>query len=173
MSYHYAGTELTLFAAAANWKAYVGQVLGRYIAGRVLEVGAGIGGSTGHFDNARVSEWTCLEPDPDLTRLIGERVQAGEIRPTCRVVTGTIENIHRDAQFDTILYLDVLEHIADDRAELAGARTHLADRGKLVVLAPAHQYLFSPFDVAVGHHRRDERTALRAQTPPGSNLRLF
>ena len=45
MSYHYVGTELTLFAAATNWKAYVGRLLGRYIAGRVLEVGAGIGGN--------------------------------------------------------------------------------------------------------------------------------
>jgi len=173
MSYHYVGSELTLFAAATNWKAYVGQVLGRYIAGRVLEVGAGIGGNTGHLDNARVSEWTCLEPDPDLTRLIGERVQAGEIRPTCRVVTGTIEDIHRDAQFDTILYLDVLEHIADDRGELARARAHLADQSKLVVLAPAHQYLFSPFDAAVGHYRRYGRASLRAQTPPGCQLEAF
>ena len=173
MSYHYVGSELTLFAAATNWKAYVGQVLGRYIAGRVLEVGAGIGGNTGHLDNARVSEWTCLEPDPDLTRLIGKRVQAGEIRPTCRVVTGTIENIHRDARFDTILYLDVLEHIADDRAELTRARTHLAGQGKLVVLAPAHQYLFSQFDAAVGHHRRYDRASLRAQTPAGCQLEAF
>jgi SAM-dependent methyltransferase len=170
MSYHYVGSELTLFAAATNWKAYVGQVLGRYIAGRVLEVGAGIGGNTGHLDNPLVKEWTCLEPDPDLARLIRERVQGSKIPRTCRIVTGTIENIPRDAQFDTILYLDVLEHIADDRGELARARTHLADQGNLVVLAPAHQYLFSPFDAAVGHHRRYDRASLRAQTPPGCQL---
>jgi hypothetical protein len=41
MSYHYVGSELTLFAAATNWKAYVGQVLGRYIAGRKPCVSAG------------------------------------------------------------------------------------------------------------------------------------
>jgi SAM-dependent methyltransferase len=173
MSYRYIGSELELFAAAANWKAYIAQVLRQFIGGRVLEVGAGIGGNTAHLDNARVSEWTCLEPDPDLIRLIGERVQAGEIRPACRVVTGTIENIHRDAQFDTILYLDVLEHIADDRGELARARAHLADQGKLVVLAPAHQYLFSPFDAAVGHYRRYDRASLGAQTPPGCQLETF
>jgi len=173
MSYHYVGTELTLFAAATNWKAYVGQVLGRYIAGRVLEVGAGIGGNTGHLVNARVKEWTCLEPDPDQACLIRKRVQAGEIRPTCRVVTGTTENIPRDTQFDTILYLDVLEHIADDRAELARVRPHLAEQGNLVVLAPAHQYLFSPFDAAVGHHRRYDRASLGAQTPSGCRLEAF
>jgi hypothetical protein len=53
------------------------------------------------------------------------------------------------------------------------ARAHLADQGKLVVLAPAHQYLFSPFDAAIGHHRRYDRASLRAQTPPGCQLETF
>lgn len=79
----------------------------------------------------------------------------------------------RDTQFDTILYLDVLEHIADDRAELARVRPHLAEQGNLVVLAPAHQYLFSPFDAAVGHHRRYDRASLGAQTPSGCRLEAF
>jgi SAM-dependent methyltransferase len=173
MSYHYVGSELELFAAATNWKAYIAQVLGRFISGRVLEVGAGIGSNTAHLDNARVSEWTCLEPDPDLARLIGGRGQVGEVRATCRVVTGKIEDIDRAALFDTILYLDVLEHIAEDRAELARARHHLAAQGNLVVLAPAHQYLFSPFDAAIGHHRRYDRASLRARTPPGCRLDDF
>jgi SAM-dependent methyltransferase len=173
MSFRYVGSELELFAAATNWKAYVTRVLGRFIAGRVLEVGAGIGGNTAHLDNARVSEWTCLEPDPDQARLIKKRVQAGGVRPTCRVVTGKIEDIDQAARFDTILYLDVLEHIAEDRAELARARDHLADRGNLVVLAPAHQFLFSPFDAAIGHYRRYDRASLRARTPPGCRLEAF
>ena len=72
----------------------------------------------------------------------------------------TIESITDAAPFDTILYVDVLEHIADDAAELARARRLLTPEGNLVVLAPAHQSLFSPFDAAVGHYRRyDERTA--------------
>jgi SAM-dependent methyltransferase len=170
MSYRYVGSELELFAAATNWKTYLAAILGRFIAGRVLEVGAGIGSNTVHLDNTRVSEWTCLEPDPDLARRIGERVRAGEVRLTCRAVIGTIEDIDPAARFDTILYLDVLEHIADDRAELARARAHLAAQGNLVVLAPAHQFLFSPFDAAIGHHRRYNRAGLCARTPPGCRL---
>ena len=43
MSYRYVGSELELFSAATNWKTYMASVLSRFIGGRVLEVGAGIG----------------------------------------------------------------------------------------------------------------------------------
>jgi hypothetical protein len=36
-----------------------------------------------------------------------------------------------------------------------------------VVLAPAHGWLFSEFDTAIGHHRRYNGSELRARTPPG------
>jgi SAM-dependent methyltransferase len=170
MSYRYVGSELELFAAAANWKAYMAAILGRFIAGRVLEVGAGLGGNIAHLHNPRVDAWTSLEPDPDLARRIGERGRDGGLPPSCRVVAGTIATVAAAARFDTILYLDVLEHIADDRAELVRARRHLAARGNLVVLAPAHQLLFSPFDLAIGHHRRYDRASLGALTPPGCRL---
>jgi hypothetical protein len=63
--------------------------------------------------------------------------------------------------------VDVLEHIQDDRAELMRAALHLAPGGHLVVLAPAHQWLFTPFDAAVGHYRRYDRTSLGALHPQG------
>ena len=170
VSYRYAGSELELFAAATNWKAYMAQILGRFIAGRVLEVGAGIAGNTAHLQNARVREWICLEPDPDFAGHIAGRVAAGGLPPCVRVVPGTIGSVGGAGRFDTILYLDVLEHITGDRAELARAGRLLAERGNLVVLAPAHQFLFSPFDAAIGHHRRYDRASLCALTPPGCRL---
>src|SRR5262249_41153390 len=38
--------------------------------------------------------------------------------------------------------------------------------GALVVLAPAHQWLFSPFDQAIGHYRRYTKSSLAAVIPP-------
>jgi len=66
MSYHYIGSELELFAAATNWKAYLGGVLRRFVLGRVLEVGAGIGSNIPYLHNDLVAEWTALEPDQIL-----------------------------------------------------------------------------------------------------------
>jgi hypothetical protein len=61
--------------------------------------------------------------------------------------------------------MDVLEHIADDRAELEMAADRLRPGGHLIVLAPAHQWLFAPFDAAIGHFRRYTKGTLGAAAP--------
>ncbi|PKP33422.1 MAG: hypothetical protein CVT99_00265 [Bacteroidetes bacterium HGW-Bacteroidetes-16] len=57
-------------------------------------------------------------------------------------------------QYDVIILLDVIEHIENDSAFLAVALEHLKTDGILVVSVPAHQWLFSNFDLQVGHKRR-------------------
>lgn len=161
---HYPGGELELFAGAVNWKSYVGSTLRPFIRGRVLEVGAGIGANIPYLYNDRVERWTSVEPDPKLAGRIAEAI--GD----CRVVTGTIADIDPVARYDSVLYIDVLEHIADDAGELAAAARHLAEGGKLVVLSPAHPFLFSPFDAAIGHYRRYRAHDLAALTPAGCRL---
>jgi SAM-dependent methyltransferase len=166
----YVGGELELFAAATRWKSYVGRVLRRFIVGRVLEVGAGIGSNIPFLFNERVTGWTSLEPDPGLAGQIAARIAAGMLPRQCRVIGGTTDCLDAAARFDTILYIDVLEHIEADAAELARARRHLAPEGHLVVLAPAHNFLYSPFDAAIGHFRRYDRASLARLTPPDSVL---
>jgi SAM-dependent methyltransferase len=170
MTDRYVGTELELFTAATNWKSYFASVLAPFIRGRVLEAGAGIGSNIAYLHGSAVREWTSLEPDPELARQIVDRVAARNLTATCRVVAGTIACIAEKRQFDTILYVDVLEHIADDGAELEAAAGRLAPGGHLVVLAPAHPFLFSPFDAAIGHFRRYSSASLAALVPRGCRL---
>lgn len=161
----YEGGELELFRGAGNWKAYLRRRIGPYLRGRVLEVGAGIGGTTRALvDPAGVDTWLCLEPDPELARRVRERVRSGELPPSVEVRVGTVEDVAEE-RFDAVLYVDVLEHIPDDRAEAARASLRLRPGGHLVVLAPAHPWLFSPFDDALGHHRRYTRRTLRDAIP--------
>lgn len=171
MSYRYVGSELELFSTATNWKSYISRRLTPFIGGRVLEVGAGIGSNIRYLYNDAVKEWTSVEPDPHLADQISKRISCGDLPATCRVVPGTVEMLAPTARFDTILYIDVLEHIADDAGELAGAARRLAPGGNLVVLAPAHPFLFSRFDAAVGHFRRYSRACLAALAPPSCQLR--
>ena len=161
-TYKYIGSELDLFALASNWKRYwVGQVR-PYVRGRVLEIGAGIGSNT--FALADSShEWTCLEPDAGLADRLRQRVS--DTGRSFRVVRDTTGDIPDRDRFDCALYIDVLEHIADDAAELRRVSTLLQPGGRLIVLAPAHQFLFSPFDEAVGHCRRYSRQTLLAAAP--------
>ncbi len=161
--YEYEGTELELFAEARNWKAYFGELLRPFISGRVLEVGAGIGATTMVLLNEAVSSWTCLEPDPELARQLRESVR--QLSPNPRVIVGTIEDISDAGPFDTILYIDVLEHIENDAEEVRRAAAQLESNGRLVILAPAFQGLYSAFDRAIGHHRRYTRESLRRVFP--------
>lgn len=170
MSGAYIGTELELFAAARNWKTYFAGLLKPFIGARVLEVGAGIGSNITYLMTPAVREWTSLEPDPLLARRIEARIAAGDLPPLCRTVAGTLADIDPARRFDAILYIDVLEHIADDAGELARAARMLAPGGNLVALAPAHQFLFSAFDRAIGHHRRYSGKSLAALQPPGCRL---
>jgi hypothetical protein len=89
--------------------------------------------------------------------------------PTLRheLAVGSIVNLEPQRKFDTILYIDVLEHISDDRDELARAAALLTPRGSIIVLAPAHASLYTPFDRAIGHFRRYSTGALRKIAPAG------
>lgn len=166
----YVGSELDLFSTAIHWKTYLGKVLAPHVRGRVLEVGAGIGSNIPFLRNPRVTEWVSLEPDAALAARISSRLAQGELPAPCRVLTGDLTATDATPTYDAILYVDVLEHIADDRAELAAAALRLRRNGRLVVLAPAHQFLFSPFDAAIGHHRRYGAAALRSLGPPDCRM---
>lgn len=156
----YVGTELDVFATATRWKYYVRDMLRPHISGRILEVGAGIGSFTEILSQLKHARWLCLEPDPDLARQFAQRQEVKGIPPDVELVTGTERDLPPDQVFDTILYLDVLEHILDDRAEISRAAERLAPAGRLIILCPAFQTLFSNFDAAIGHFRRYTITSL-------------
>jgi SAM-dependent methyltransferase len=166
----YEGSELSLFSKAVNWKAYWSAKLAPFVKGRVLEVGAGMGANAAGLGIHHGGEWTLLEPDSALCEEIRGKVRRGELPQQTRVIRGVLRDLALAPAFDTIVYIDVLEHIEDDRGELAEAVYRLNPGGHLIVLSPAYQLLFSPFDAAIGHHRRYDRVSLLAIAPPGLRL---
>jgi 2-polyprenyl-3-methyl-5-hydroxy-6-metoxy-1,4-benzoquinol methylase len=165
----YIGSELEIFAHAQRWKAYYKSLIAPFFGQRVLEAGAGLGATTAALCDGTQAEWICLEPDPHLLAQLQSRPLPG----CCRPQLGFVSSLLPDSRFDSILYIDVLEHIQDDSAELERASRHLAPGGRLIVLSPAYQFLFSPFDESIGHYRRYTRATLSALTPPGCRLILL
>lgn len=163
--FSYVGSELEVFRHARNWKGYYRRKLAPYIRGRVLEVGAGIGATTRILCSGKESRWVCLEPDADLAAQIAEenRRQPYPINP--EIVVGTLETLDPSQTFDCLLYIDVIEHIEDDAAEIRRAADRLEPGGSLVVLCPAHQFFFSDFDRSIGHYRRYDARMMAALTP--------
>lgn len=170
----YEGLELELFKSAKNWKAYLSYVIGPHLKRDVLEVGAGIGGFTeaicSEIRSNQVDSWWCLEPDSKQVAIIQKDIDQETLPAFCTATAGTLDSIPDHQTFDTILYVDVLEHIEDDRAELVKAATRLSLGGKLVVLAPAYGWLFSELDRVVGHFRRYTSSSLVSLTPPDTKL---
>jgi SAM-dependent methyltransferase len=157
----YIGEELSLFELAENWKRYVASRLRPHISGNVLEVGAGLGANVPYYHRDDLGRYVALEPDMRLCDDFRRRQAAGGIPARCELVHGKLETLPAGDTFDSIIYIDVLEHIEDDRAEFRRAYERLRTGGQLAVLCPAHNFLFSPFDKAIGHFRRYNKRMYR------------
>ena len=127
-SQEYIGSELELFALATQWKSYLLQVIAPHLGSEVLEVGAGFGATT-EFLCHRPAKWTCLEPDPALANRLAERIRDGELPRCCEMVSGSLNDLDSGRQFDSVVYVDVLEHIQEDARELVDATRRLRPRG--------------------------------------------
>jgi SAM-dependent methyltransferase len=166
----YEGKELEIFAQARNWKNYWSGRIRPHFGKSVLEVGAGLGTNTPYLLGPEQESWLCLEPDGALTAQVPTMLADHPQRGIVRTRTGFLRDLPAGETFDTILYIDVLEHIEDDHGEMRAALAHLSPRGKIIVLSPAQPGLFTEFDRALGHYRRYTRQTLRACTPAGAAL---
>ena len=163
--FQYGGSELEVFQYAVNWKAYFRAYISEYLTGDILEVGGGIGATTELLCDGRQESWTVLEPDATLREQAQARFAAKPLAVPIDLFGGTVADLPRERFFQVIIYIDVLEHIEGDQNELKCAANHLAPNGRLIVLAPAHNYLFSEFDRAIGHFRRYSRQMLLDAAP--------
>jgi len=166
----YQGGELELFQHAHNWKAYLRARLTPLLRGEVLEVGAGLGSTTRALVGPAATSWLCLEPDREMQAQLAREIEVGDLPGVCRTQCGTVADLPEGPAFDAILYVDVLEHIENDASELANAALRLRAGGRIVVMSPAHAWLYSPFDAAIGHFRRYRRADAATLTPEGMTL---
>lgn len=166
--FKYQGNELELFQHARHWKKYFSRVIRPYIKNDVLEVGAGIGATTLLLNDGSPRQWLILEPDPEMLAFLKKKKENNELPSNCSIEGGTIAQL--TGTFDTVIYIDVLEHIESDHSELEKALGLLTNGGHIIVLSPAFQSLFSPFDKAIGHYRRYNKKMIRSITPTGCSL---
>lgn len=162
----YIGKELELFSLATNWKRYVKATIGKYLVGDVLEIGAGIGSTTAAMHDGTAHDWVCLEPDFSNAKRLKLVVKRLGYQRT-HIIAGQLHALAKNPRFDCLMYMDVLEHIYDDRDHIQAAAELVRRGGHIVILSPAHQWLFSEFDKSIGHLRRYNKEHLRSLMPPG------
>jgi SAM-dependent methyltransferase len=166
-SFEYSGEELELFAGAVNWKRYWSDEIGEYIGDRVIELGAGIGLTALTLSKKTYKNWTAVEPDRSMHNKLESLAADGKFGSYYNLIYGTSKNLQPNSQFDTALYIDVLEHIEDDVGELIRISQHLCRGGHIIIVAPAHNFLYTAFDRKVGHFRRYNRKMLVERKPDG------
>jgi len=132
-----------------------------WVGDRVLEIGSGIGNLSQFLvDRANV---VLTDTAPEYLERLRERfghLTNVEVR---RLYLPTVEPPVAQRRFDTIVCLNVLEHVADDDLSLA-AMTGLLERGgRLILLVPALPGLYGSLDRALGHVRRYTPRVLRTQ----------
>lgn len=166
----YVGNELDLFEKATVWKNYYGRFLTPYLQGKILEVGAGIGGTTSQLCDGSQEKWLCLEPDPNLYAKLECKINEKLLPACCTCIKGTTSDLSLHEKFNAIMYIDVIEHIERDAEELQRASELLETNGYLIILVPAHQFLYNEFDKAIGHYRRYNKKILVATIPTDLKL---
>ena len=120
---------------------------------RILDAGCGSGRNMELL--ARFGAPTGVEPAE-------QSAEVARARGVGRVVQGSLDArlAFESASFDLVVCLDVLEHIADDRAALRELRRVSAADGRLLVTVPAHDWLWGAHDDLSGHQRRYTRASL-------------
>lgn len=158
--FKYQGSELELFGQAWNWKAYLSEQILPFLGDVVFEVGAGIGATTLALNKRKGERWVCIEPDKSLLKYLEDTVGKAKLPTRVETRCGFLCDIPERGKADSILYIDVMEHIENHLKEIKEARKHLKPGGVVIVLSPAYQWLFSEFDAHVGHFRRYSKKVL-------------
>ena len=160
----YPGRDLEAMSFAVNYHRWILQIFQPHLGRRVVEVGAGSGSfSELLLERARES-LSLVEPSEDMFGLLREKMAqpraAVEIMLYNAVFCAIAPEIKARQQPDSIIYVNVLEHIADDQAELAAISATLETGGKLFIFVPALRWLYSRFDESIGHFRRYAKSEL-------------
>jgi len=153
----YPGKELEAMSFAINYHQWIVDELAPFFGNSMVEVGAGKGDLSAMLIRKGVKKLYSYEPSSNLFPSL--RARAEELSG----VTAINEFFRPDfapESFDSVLYVNVLEHIEDDCAELSSAYRALPISGYLLLFVPALSWLFSNADRSVGHFRRYHKKAL-------------
>jgi SAM-dependent methyltransferase len=150
---------------AINYRQWILDVFRPFIGGHVVEVGAGTGSFSEALLQTNPHSLTMLEPSANMYPLLQERLKAVDKNSvgSARQSTLIAEAPHIPVAPDTIIYVNVLEHVEDDERELAAAHSLLATGGRILIFVPAHRWLMANLDRQLGHYRRYTMTELTSK----------
>jgi glycosyltransferase involved in cell wall biosynthesis/phospholipid N-methyltransferase len=161
----YGSEILARLNRAPRFTRWMADTIRPYIGDRVLEIGAGIGNLTVHLMPRSIYWATDVNP-----LYLDALRRLSETRPYLRVAftdVTALDSFPTDQQFDTVVCLNVLEHIKDAKAALQNIRRVLIKGGRAIILVPQGPRLYGSLDRALGHFLRYTKAQLVATAEQG------
>jgi SAM-dependent methyltransferase len=149
-----------LMGRATRYFAWQAHTAKQHLGRRVLETGCGVGNFTRHLvDRELVVSMDVVEECVDRNRA----TFAGHPNMQFRFldVQDSAFLDLRAVRADTVVCLNVLEHVRDDRLALKHMHHVLAPGGRAIFLLPAFESLYGPIDSNLGHFRRYSKASWR------------
>lgn len=148
---------LDALTEATNYADWIIDLAQAHLGSCILELGAGHGTVTDRL--LKHGKVAAADLSPRCVEVLREKY---EEHPDVEVLHGDVATVIEGRAFDTVVLVNVLEHIEHDGAALRDILTGLRPGGTVVLFVPAFQALYSEFDRMVGHHRRYRRGELAA-----------
>jgi glycosyltransferase involved in cell wall biosynthesis len=154
---------LDALAQTPRFNRWMAATIRPWVGTRVLEIGAGIGNLSQYLAPRR-RHYIASDIDHEHMARLRVRFQS---RPNLQIARC---DLSRESDFaplagnsDTVICLNVLEHVADDAAGLRNIATALEPGGRAIVLVPQDQRIYGTLDKVLGHYRRYSEAELRTR----------
>jgi glycosyltransferase involved in cell wall biosynthesis len=157
----YGSAILHSLSHARRFNRWMVKLIEPYLGMRIVEIGAGIGNISRQLPQRE--KLVVTDVDPTYLYLLDRAFSGNEIVRVERfdlTDDGHIDDVGRGAN-DTVVCLNVLEHIEDEEAAVARMKQLLEKDGRLILLVPQHQWLYGSYDELVGHYRRYSKAHMR------------
>ncbi len=157
----YVGKDLEAMSFAVNYHKWILEEFRPFLGKRLVEVGAGTGSFSEMLIGEKPEHLALIEPS-EMFEFLEQNIAQIETS----VAVNYYNSIFSEAadglreKPDTIIYVNVLEHIEDDRGELQKVYETLETGGHCLIFVPALMSLYGAFDEKVGHFRRYTKNEL-------------
>lgn len=147
-----------LAESAPNYLRWITDMIEPHLGGKVLELGAGLGAITAHYAPGR--EVVACDLSDACVMALRRRF---EHSPNVTVVQKDLRALDDSGErFNSVVMLNVLEHIEDDAGVLSALTGVLQPGGRIVIYVPALNALYGKPDRMLGHYRRYSKWRFKA-----------
>jgi glycosyltransferase involved in cell wall biosynthesis len=156
----YGSPILSRLGRAPKFNGWMAEVIRPFCGAHVLEIGSGVGNISLHLVPRQTFVATDVNPIY-LRQLETLRRDRPYLQVQYCNLTDHSTFPTRAGGFDTVICLNVVEHVGDDQAALENMRAVLSPEGRAIVLVPQGMWNFGTVDAALGHKRRYSRASLQ------------